>query len=186
MRLAENIVFKIGNSPVYLRPSLRAATILESRYGFQKIFAACADGNMSVITDVIEVSSNSLDFLKSLAGIPLIEVMPPILESLPTHILALAGIDPDNKAEPQGGESIPFAEYHARLFRIATGGLGWSPDVTWNATAAEIMEAYSGHLEMLRAIHGSGEETTRTIDRPEDAAFDRAGLMGLKAMGGAS
>jgi hypothetical protein len=184
MRHAGDIALRVGFQAISLRASLRAATDLEKRYGgFQSLFAACADGNLTVIADVIEASSDCRDFLKLITDMPLIEVMPPLLQTLPSHILALAGVDTDTKAEAQSGESIPFAQYHARLFRIGTGWLGWSPKDTWNATAAEITEAYSGHIEMLRAIHGGSKEETRTTDRPENAVFDRAGLASLRRLG---
>ncbi len=35
--------------------------------------------------------------------------------------------------------------------------MSWSPETAWNATPAEITEAYAGHIEMLKAIHGSAE-----------------------------
>jgi hypothetical protein len=184
MRLADDIALKVGFQAISLRPSLRAAATLESRYGFQNLLEACAECKLSVIADVIEASSNCRGFLKTLVGVPLIEILPNLLQSLPSHILALAGVDPDK--ESHSGETMPFADYYARLFRIGTGWLGWSPDVTWNATAAEITEAYSGHLEMLRAIHGGSEDQTRPTDKPENAVFDRAGLQKLKSMGGAS
>ncbi len=174
-----------GARAVFLRPSLRAAATLESRYGFDRLFAECVDGNLTVIADVIRTSSttDTSDFLKSIAAMPLIEVMPSLLEALPAHILALAGVDPNDNSESQGGEKIPYSEYHAKLYRIGTGWLGWSPDMTWNATAAEILEAYSGQIEKLRAIHGGKDDDTRTTDRPENAVFDRAGLAKLKLMG---
>ena len=185
MRHAADTVLKgvfCGAKAVFLRPTLRAAAYLESRYGFQKLFAACADGNLSVMADVIEVSSNASDFLKSI-DMPLIEVLPPLMQAIPLHIFALAGVDPDKNSESQSGETIPYPEYYAKLYRIGTGWLGWSPDVTWNATAPEIMEAYSGHLEKLRAIHGGTEDETRPTDKPENAAFDRAGLARIKSLG---
>lgn len=171
-----------GAKAVFLRPSLRAATQLESRYGFQTLFDACAEYRLDVIADVIETSSDCRDFLATLTGTPLIEVLPKIVEMLPAHILALAGADSDKQAS-DSGESVPFADYYARLFRIGTGWLGWSPDVTWNATPKEIAEAYSGHLEMLRAIHGGADDQTRPTEPPEQAKFDRAGLHALKFMG---
>jgi hypothetical protein len=189
MRLAECTVLQIMDSrpPISLRPSLRAAALLEQRHGFQKLFAACCDGNLCLMADIIEASSDSRNFLESIIDIPLIQVIPPLLESLPSFVLTLAGVDQDNKSDSQSGEPMPFIEYHAKLFRIGTGWLGWSPEVTWNATAAEITEAYNGHIEMLRAIHGGGEESeSRSTDRPEDAVFDRVGLMHLKAMSGAA
>ena len=133
---------------------------------FDRLFAACADGNLTVIADVIRTSSttDTSDFLKSIAAMPLIEVMPSLLQALPAHILALAGVDPMTIRHRKRGEKIPYPEYHAKLYRIGTGWLGWSPDVTWNATAAEILEAYSGQIEKLRAIHG-GKEDRNTPNR---------------------
>jgi len=134
------------------------------------------------MADIVDASSDSHDFLESIASTPLTEVMPSLLECIPPHILALAGVDTDNQSESNSGKSIPFAEYHAKLFRIGTGWLGWSPETTWNATAAEILEAYSGHIEMLRAIHGGSEETegsNRQTDKPKNAVFDRKGLREL-------
>jgi hypothetical protein len=182
MRLANDIPLKIGHQALSLRASLRAASQLESRYGFQTLFAACAEGKLSVIADVIELSSNCREFLQFIADMPLIEVLPPLLQALPSHILALAGVDPD-KPEAQSGESIPFPEYYAKLFRIGTGWLGWPPAVTWEATASEITEAYKGHLEMLRAVHG-GAEPDETVPRTLDnSTIDRDGLQSLKTLG---
>lgn len=168
-----------------LRPSLRAATRLEAKYGFAALLSAVGDGNLSVIADIID-ASNDRDFLKSIEGVPLADFMPELLPALNKHILALAGVDPDNPApERNDGEAMPFKEYHARLYKIGTGWLGWSPETTWNATAKEITDAYSGHLEMLRAIYGGAdnEEQTRPTDKPDEAVFDRDGLNSLRGMG---
>ena len=174
-----------GAKAVSLRPSLGAAASLESRYGFQKLFDAVGEGNLTVISDVIETSSDCKDFIQAIDGIPLIQVFP-VVEQVTKHILALAGVDQDQteKAEPQNGETMPYAEYHKRLFAIGTGWLGWSPAVTWDATPKEIIEAYSGHVEHLKAIYGGkGEDQERRqTDRPENAKFDRVGLANLKLM----
>src|SRR6185312_841907 len=104
-----------------LRATLRAATQLEARYGYAPLLAAVADGNLGLIADVIETSSDCDDFLKSIEGVPLTRLMPELLPALNQHILTLAGIDPDN-TEPErdggGGEPMSFKDYHARLFRI--------------------------------------------------------------------
>ncbi|HVA17803.1 MAG TPA: hypothetical protein VMV59_08845 [Candidatus Dormibacteraeota bacterium] len=172
-----------GAKAVVLHPSLRAAAYLERRYGFQTLLKACGECNLTVITDVIEASSDCPDFLATLATVPLSMVMPGILEKLPAHILALAGVDPSNPAQ-EGGETISFADNFKRLYRIGTGWLGWSPETTWNATSSEITDAYSGHIEMLRAIHGGSEdETTRPTEKPQDAKFDRAGFSKLRGLG---
>jgi hypothetical protein len=171
---------------VRLSPSLRAATLLERRYGFQTMLDACADGRMSVIADIVEASSDCSDFLATLRGTPLIEVLPKLVEQLPSHILTLAGVDPNSdNTQQSSGETMPFADYYARLFRLGTGWLGWSPEATWNATPKEITEAYSGHLEMLRAIYGTSEadDQPHPTQPPERAKLDRAGLHAIKRMG---
>lgn len=167
-----------------LRPSLGAAATLEGRYGFPKLFEAVGDGNLTVVADVIETSSECDDFLKAIAGIPLIEIMRNVIEATTQHILALAGADQDQTdSEPRNGETMPFSEYYKRLFQIGTGWLGWSPSVTWQSTPSEIIRAYDAHVEQLQAIYGvGGEEQERTA--PDTAPLDRSGLARLKAMTG--
>jgi len=178
-------MFKVQQS-FDLRPTLRAATNLEAKYGFDGLVAARADGNLTVIADIVQSSSDCRDFLKAIEGVPLASFMPELLAAIDPHIQALAGIDPDSPQPQSGGETMPFKDYYARLYRIGTGWLGWSPETTWNATAKEILEAYSGHLEMLKAIYGSADDTdeSRPTDRPENAKFDRAALAQLKLMAG--
>lgn len=167
-----------------LQPTLRAATTLEAKYGFQKLVAACADGNITVIADIVHYSSDCRDFLKAIEGVPLANVMPELLAALDPYIQALAGIDPDNPKPEQGAETMPFKDYYARLYQIGTGWLGWSPETTWNATGKEILDAYSGHLEMLKAIYGSTDDKDGSgpTDKPESAKLDRAALAQLKLL----
>ena len=180
----EAITVKVGFQAITLRPSLRAAATLESRYGFQKLFDAVGDGSLTVIADVIKASSDRKDFLKAIAGIPLIKVLPNVFEKTTKHILALAGVDGDHapSAETQSGEQIPFAEYHKRLYAIGTGWLGWSPETTWNATPREITEAYGAHVEQLKAIYGASDQDQDRRTGPDTATLDRVGLARLKAM----
>jgi hypothetical protein len=49
-----------------------------------------------------------------------------------------------------GAERIPFPVYFTTLL------LGWSPTVAWEATPAEITEAYRGKRELLAAMFGGG------------------------------
>lgn len=46
------------------------------------------------------------------------------------------------------------AEYHAWLFQVATGWLGWSPAETFAATIPEILLAHRGRSDLLAAIFG--------------------------------
>jgi hypothetical protein len=184
MRPAGEIVMQIGTG-LALRPTLRAATCLEQSHGFDKLLIDVANGNLGTMADIVR-HANGADLLRLIAGVPLLEVMGELISSLSRFVLLLAGVDPDNitPAADNGGERTTFREYHAKLYRIATGWLGWTPETAWNATPTEIIEAYKGHLEMLRAVHG-GTEPESTPDTPDSAALDRGGLGELRAMQGA-
>lgn len=181
MRLAEDIVVTIGLRPVRLHPSLRAATLLERKFGgFDKLLAQIADGRLSAMVEVVSASSDRADILAALAGVPLITILPTLIAQTSKHVLALAGFNYDApKSANTTGKRITFAEHHESLFRIATGWLGWSPKQAWDASPAEILAAYQGHLEKLRAIHGGAEPEATT---PNNAELDRAGLGRLKAL----
>lgn len=144
--------------PVWVRPSLRAAYRLERRYGgFDKLLSAVSQGNVTAIFNVIgEATGRSNDWLSAIKG----KALAPIIESLKAplirYVLALAGIDPERPRKNSGGTGTTYAEHHEKLFRLATGWLGWSPDDAWNATPGEIMNAYAGRAEMLKAIFGDG------------------------------
>jgi len=188
MRLADDITLTVGShrAPICLRASLRAATILEQKYnGFDKLLAQVADGNLGAIADVLSVGHGQVDLLDALDGVPLADAIPSLTDAVSRHVLALAGIDPDNPdPDPDSdGERMTFAEYHAKLYQIATGWLCWSPNQAWSATPSEILEAYSGHLDMLRAIYGSAEQGQSVPDKPDSAKLDSEGLHALKTLG---
>lgn len=174
-----------GARAVSLRPSLGAAATLEGRYGFQKLFEAVGDGNLTVIADVIETSSECEDFLKAIADIPLIEIMRNVIETTTQHILALAGADQDQTdSDPHSGQTMPFSDYHKRLYQLGTGWLGWTPSVTWQSTPSEILRAYGAHVEQLKAIYGTNSEEQERRTAPDNTSLDRVGLARLKAMTG--
>ncbi|WP_438274382.1 hypothetical protein [Nitrobacter sp.] len=83
-----------------------------------------------------------------------------IREQLQAFVLKLSGHD-DADGEPAAtGKLMPYDEYFATLFRIATGWLGWPPNVAWEATPAEIIEAKKGRIELLREIFGGKDDET--------------------------
>ncbi|OAI26958.1 hypothetical protein A1351_14035 [Methylosinus sp. R-45379] len=181
-RLAEDkFEIPIGHETIILRPTLRAATRLERRFeGFSHILRGIAEQNITIMAAVIIEASVSrsdlLDLLERDERFPLGEKTANLVEPLISVVLALTGADEcDVKNEPDEieQEHISFADHHARLFRLATGWLGWTPETTWNATPAEIMEAYQGRLDMLKAIFGSSEESKKAkgVDSDEVAAF---------------
>jgi hypothetical protein len=189
MRLAsDEITIRVSDATVRLRPTLRAALRLERRYGgFEAIVRAIADGNLTVIADVIRETSTRLsdipDILETVGLMPLRIGLECLTEPLIQHVFALAGFDKENAEESDrqpSGKPMSFAEYHEKLFGIATGWLGWSPETAWDATPSEIIVAYQGKLDMLKAVFGSSKEA-----EPEQAAEptferDRASWSALK------
>jgi hypothetical protein len=167
MRLADETTIEFENEVIRLRPSLRAAFRLERQHGgFDKIIHALADGNLSIMADVVCESSKTTrrSFLDCVDSLPLRTVFERMTDPLSAHVLALAGVGAEaTKAEP-GAERIPFSEYFPMLFRLATGWCGMSPSEAWEATAAEITEAYKGRRDLLGAMFGGGKET----DEPND------------------
>jgi hypothetical protein len=176
MRLADDeITINLDHETIYLRPSLRAAFRLERRHdGFDKILRGIADGNFSVMADVIregaDPRSSFADFLEAIDGLPLRMAIERISEPLLAYVMSLAGADDEQSSEPKpDAERVPFAEYHTRLFRLATGWLGWTPSDAWEATPAEIIEAQKGRLDLLSAMFGSRKDDDETtITKPDE------------------
>lgn len=168
MRLADDeITIDLGHEVIRLRASLRAAFRLERRHGgFDKIIHAIADGNLTVMADVVCESSNTTlrGFLECVGKLPLRTAIERISVPLNAHVMALAGVDGESSNAQPDAERIPFSEYFPRLFRLATGWCGMSPSDTWEATPAEITEAYKGRLELLGACFGGGKAADDTHD----------------------
>lgn len=54
---------------------------------------------------------------------------------------------------------ISLDAYCSRMISIATGWLDWPFDVAMRADVLAIELAYSGKVDMLKAIYGSSDET---------------------------
>jgi len=183
---ADPITIEIAGEAYELRPTLRAATRLARRHrNFAAIYKAILADHVSIIAEVIREGTDAAEAV----SLFLVEHEIPNLRAkldglklqLLRYVLALAGHD-GNHASPtaDAGKPMSFAEYHAELFRIGTGWLGWTPDETWNATPAEIIEARAGRMDMLRAIYGRAEDDAGSAPQL-DAEFDRVGFEALKA-----
>ena len=185
MLLADETIFNVGHEVIRLRGSLRAAFRLERQFrGFDKIVAAILDGNVSVMAAVIrECSYDKTDLaylLDSGGALSIRIVREDISGPLISHVGILAGFDADapEQQNDADGERISFAEYHTKLFRLATGWLGWTPDAAWNATPAEITEAYQGRVEMLGAMFGTSAKDKPTTAKPNAATRRRLSALG--------
>jgi hypothetical protein len=161
----DETTLRLGGEIVHLRPSLRAALRLERRHGgFGKLLGAVSDGNLGIIADVIRESATRPscvpDLLIEFGKQPLRTGLGAVIPALIDHVLALAGVDSDQPTgEASSAEPISFADYHTRLFEIATGAIGWPPAVAWDATPAEIMAAWRGRCELLKMMFGSADKT---------------------------
>ncbi|ACF02477.1 conserved hypothetical protein [Rhodopseudomonas palustris TIE-1] len=161
MRLAnDTIAVKLGPVALTLRATLRAAFTLERRYeGFGTLSQAIALGEYGAFADLIEATCEDPlageALIQQLAAHNLIENIIELRDPLLRLVTMLAGADEENTNT--AGPKITFEEYFTQLYRIGTGWLSWTPDQTWNASPAEIIEAYKGRREMLAAIFGKSD-----------------------------
>jgi hypothetical protein len=168
-----------------LRPTLGAAFRLEQKYfGFHNVFNAVVSGNLAAVSDVIREGSGQssalTDYLDSVENDqPLMVTLDLIIPQIVSFLLALSGNEVAEDIAKNGvREQITFLEYHTRLYRLATGWLGWSPEVAWSATPAEIVEAQKGLMEKLKAIHGGKDDNEETKTTDLRSAKDRLNALG--------
>lgn len=160
MKLADGIYIEIGGERVELRPSLRHAIRHSRRPGsFSRLAREVMEGSLTAACDLISdhhphamLEAHILD-----AGLDRLR------EPLILYITQLAGVDDDPKPRKPAtgtkqGKPLPFSEFLLDLYKKATGWLLWTPEVALDATPAEIMLAMEGHMEMLKAVHGSAEK----------------------------
>ncbi len=180
MALADSeILIPWHGERIVLRPTLRAAMRLERRFdGFDAILRGIAEQNTDVMSALIEECAeyprNSLtDFLDYDTRQPMAYKLASLVEPLMALVMALAGVDyEDVDVVTDSDDRVAYAEHFERLFGLATGWLGWSPEDAWNATPGEIKAAYEGRLDMLKAIFGGAEDKqTRKQSPAEFAAF---------------
>lgn len=169
MRLAEEIIVAIAGQEVELRASLRRAIQLERRPGgFAKLIRDLDDLHLGTMAELIGYHDPHPMLINRVFDAGLMNLREPLVR----YAMAIAGIDPDDAAKaaeaPNKGKTIPLGAHLADLFRLGSGWLGWTPDETLDASPAEIMEAYRGRLDMLKAIFGSGESDKTKDDRPLD------------------
>jgi hypothetical protein len=190
MRLQAGSEIAIGHETIRLRPTLGAAFRLEQKYdGFHNLFNDVASGSVSALSDVIKAGSGRASDLTSYldafeSGQPLMVSLDQIIPQVVAFLLALSGenLDVGESGDIPEQERITFEEYHTRLFRIATGWLGWTPEQAWNATPAEITEAQKGRVEMLRAVFGGKQEDDSETTTDVRSARDRLNALGNGAV----
>lgn len=194
----EEVTIAHGGNTVSLRPSLRAAATLEARHGFPALFRALDDFNLTIISEIILSASvirqDAAAFLSRHVGKPLFPFFLAVRQPL-AELLDMFRPAPDPKAKHATGKPVPWPDFYQALYTQATGFLGWTPETAWNATPTEIDRAYAAHIDKLKAIHGSADDTAASEQdnayTPErlkeidelgyDPAFDRDGLNVLRS-----
>lgn len=168
MTLAVAVTVTLGGGVVHLRPSLHCAMRLERREGsFAKLIQDLQEGSLTAIEFVLDD-----DYRHPARGFHILEAgLDKTGVQLIAHVMACAGIDPDAKPAVKNAPSVSFADHLANLYRIGTGWLGWSPEITLNSTPQEIIEAYKGRIEMLKAIFGGKDEPVQDDLTPKFQAF---------------
>ncbi|QGM46655.1 hypothetical protein [Methylocystis heyeri] len=158
MQLAnDEITIKLGQEFIALRPTLRNALRLARREGsFASVTQDVLDGSLTAARDII-ITNYCVPFLEQ-------KIMDAGLENLKEPLLAYlflcTGIDVDaDEQSSNNASTVSFEEHLAGLYRIATGWIGWPPNVALDATPAEVLEAYKGRTDMLKAIFGDPNET---------------------------
>ncbi|WP_187970057.1 phage tail assembly chaperone [Aquibium microcysteis] len=186
MRLAyQPITIAIDGATATLRPSLRAACLLEQKHGIAVVIKAVDEGNLGIVADLVAFTGDN-DTLANLlreidqAGVVRLNVIKPALFNV---LAVMIGYDDSDQSTTGTGSPLSFAEFFEQLFEIATGWLGWTPAQAWAATPAEIMAAQRGLIAKLKAIHGTAEAPAKEYDpndlpTPEEV---RAGIEVLRA-----
>lgn len=199
-RPAYDVPLVYGGNTVWLRPSLRAALRLEALHnGFPALLTKLQQHDTTtlrtIITNAATDQNAAQTLLHSMAGKPLRGIQSATLGPALALVTALM-MPPTPEAEPTSttAKPIAWADLYADLFKMATGWLQWTPDTAWNATLPDILHAFDGHMDRLKAIHGSADDDPDNTNLSEDQKqanvaagldpeFDRAGLRALKGMG---
>lgn len=186
-RAYEEVTIAHGNHAVTLRPSLRAATILEERFSIPALHKAVAEFNLTTVSEVILACAtsrqNAAAFLSSLRGRPLLPFVLSVSAPL-TELVSM--LTPAPKAtelshSPSTTKLMTWPQVFAALYDRATGWLGWTPEQAWNATPTEIDRAFSARFSTEK--ESDPEQAERNIAAGLDPEFDRAGLQALKGKG---
>lgn len=199
---ADGIFVELAGEAHELRPSLRASTRLVRLHQLHGLLAAAQDFKITVIMDVLRESSIKPSLLlEEIAATGLGAVRNRLTGPLAEFVLAVAGIDPNDTtpSTPAPGKQASPEETFTKLFGIATGWLGWTPEEAWNATPAEIIAARSGRTDLitdiLKAMFGSeqAENSSSVIEtysaealkqieeQGRDPAFDPNAYAAFKA-----
>lgn len=185
-----------GPHTVTLRPTLRAATMLEKLHaGFPALLDRLGQFHLGTVRAIITYSASEREASALLAYAstqPLSRFQAAAQEPL---FALVSNLLPEPPADPQRPQPTarptPWSTFYRHLFGYATGWLGWTPAEAWAATPTEITRAFHAHVESLKAIHGSAdqddpnamtdEQRAQNIAEGLDPEFNRNALRSLKS-----
>ncbi len=204
------ITLSYGPHAIALRPSLRAASFLERLHdGFPALVGKIEEFDTKTIAAIITATADR-EAAQALFIYASKHPLATFRQATQAPLIALVtALLPRPKETPKGTASAstaahdpqPWKDVFADLYGLATGWLGWTPDTAWHATPQEITDAFTAHVEKLKAIHGAAEDDEDTAstsatystdqlqqieEQGHDPAFDRGALHALKGQGGGS
>lgn len=165
MLARDRVAFTIGGHRYALRPTLQATIRLESAFGMAAVLKGIAEGSATIMATIIretaDLDASLSDILDALSAPTTLAIgLQALQEPLSALVLAMYGledVDPHAKPPETGAKTISAGEHLRQLYRLATGWMGWTPTIALSASPAEITEAFKGHIDMLKAIHGVKE-----------------------------
>lgn len=197
-RAYETVEITLGDLTVAMRPTLRAASLLEANPGLETLFKNLSDGHLGTMLRIIRATAETnaaTALIKVINSLPLGAVM----HALQAPLADLcAGFMPETRKAPEtatqpNDKALTWGDAYAQLHARAVGWLHLPSQDAWNSTPTEIARALEEHLELMKAIHGASEEDSqdqtgnteaqRAQNEAEglDPEFDRVGLRALKA-----
>lgn len=201
MRLvAQDTLIRHGGDIVRLRPSLRAAIILETRYSLFPVLTGIEQCSLDIFEAIIDATAVDPIAARRLLIAEVdqhgVRQLKHLLQPFFDLVCACYGVgeNPDEgyqqQRQEQAGKRVSMIEALATLYQIATGWLGWTPDAALSATPDQIIAAHKGFIAKHRALNGVVEEADeapqydpRNLPSDEEIADAKARLLHL-AKGG--
>ncbi|GKX34645.1 MAG: hypothetical protein MnENMB40S_22630 [Rhizobiaceae bacterium MnEN-MB40S] len=200
--LRSEIVVEHNGTVVHLRPSLRAAYLLEEKHkSFGRLVEGVQTLNITVIEDILDVTSDhNPDARRLLIGKVTdngVRDLQHLLLPLFDVIATCYGVDGDPKDETpeqsakkreRPGKSFSMRRMLDEAYTIATAWLGWSPNEALDSTPAQIAMSWEAYVKRHNAMTGQGDQNSNATEfDPRDLPTDeevREGIARLRAMSG--
>ena len=156
----------VGDRGWTLRPTLRAAIGVYGldEQGFAGVVDRLRTGEFGVALEVFGLGV--IPATGSIARADLWDAFAngDLTARLSEYVLILANggepLRPREASGQGGGAGMTHGDYLARLYKLATGWLGWSHEQALDAPMPSIVSAYIGRQDMLAAIFGGPKKTT--------------------------